>query len=73
MRERTDETVPLEEAARMLGLAPKTLRNWAASGRVRALRRRYPKPAGGRRVLLFRIADLERLMGTEPARKGGRR
>ena len=46
--------VGLEEASAMLAVAPRTLRKWAADRRVKSAK------LGSR--LVFRIADLERLL-----------
>lgn len=46
--------VGLEQAAAMIGPAPRTLRKWAAEGRLPSIK------LGGR--LLFRVADLEKFL-----------
>jgi excisionase family DNA binding protein len=46
--------VGLEEAAAMIGIAPRTLRKWATERRLRSIK------LGNR--LMFRISDLEKLL-----------
>ena len=53
---RLDEYVKTADAARMLGVAPNTLRAWAEAGEIPVRR----NPANGYR--LFRRADLERFL-----------
>jgi len=49
-------TVLVKTAASMLGVTPQTVRNWAASGRLRSVRH----PLNGYR--LFQVEDIQRLM-----------
>jgi excisionase family DNA binding protein len=49
-------TVKIREAARLLGVTPRTVRNWVASGRLPAVR-------VSERVTLIPLAEIERLTG----------
>ena len=51
-----DHHVPTNEAARLLGVAPKTLRNW----RVR--KKGPPWSRSGSRAVVYRIGDLVAFM-----------
>src|SRR5215210_5635223 len=67
MRFRSDDGAPadwigLGEAARLLGVAPGTLRRWSDAGRVRA----FTTPGGHRRYIR---SALERLIATEEAER----
>ncbi len=53
-----DEYLTIKEAAQFLGVAPNTLRNWGASGKI-AMHR---NPMNGYR--LFQIDDLKKLLST---------
>ena len=51
-------TLPLGEAASLLGVHPAMLREWAARGRLRSMRGQAPDE------LLFQVADLEAFMAS---------
>lgn len=53
--------VGITEAARLLGVHPNTLRNWADRGLVRAIK----LPSGHRRFALAEIERVRRDMGME--------
>jgi len=51
-----DEYLRIKEAAEYVGVAPNTLRNWEAAGKITV----YRHPVNNYR--LFRISDLQRLL-----------
>ena len=53
-----DEYLTIKEAAQYLGVAPNTLRNWGASGKI-AMHR---NPMNGYR--LFHVDELQKLLST---------
>jgi len=53
---RLDEYVTIKQAAEYLGVAPNSLRNWDAAGKIPV----YRHPENNYR--LFKVADLKRLL-----------